>query len=118
MSDEQIEVHGSYDSGLRAGPRCLRGELHRARRHRRERGGRRRSGAPKVNIWAGWADPDRTRPWERDTLTNVWSTTKAVTSLCAHILIDRGELDPDAPVARYWPEFAQAGKDEIPVRWI
>src|SRR5215472_10613474 len=71
-----------------------------------------------VNLWAGWADPARSRAWQQDTLTNVWSTTKAVTSLCAQILIDRGELDPDAPVARYWPEFAQAGKDDIPVRWI
>jgi CubicO group peptidase (beta-lactamase class C family) len=59
-----------------------------------------------VYLWAGWADPDRTRAWQPDTLTNVWSTTKAMTSLCAHLLIDRGELDPDAPVARYWPEFA------------
>jgi len=50
-----------------------------------------------VNLWGGWADPGRSRPWQRDTLTNVWSTTKAMTSLCAHILIDRGELDPDAP---------------------
>jgi CubicO group peptidase (beta-lactamase class C family) len=71
-----------------------------------------------VNLWAGWADPGRTREWQEDTLTNVWSTTKAMTSLCAHILIDRGELDQDAPVARYWPEFAAAGKAEIPVRWI
>jgi CubicO group peptidase (beta-lactamase class C family) len=75
-------------------------------------------GEPVVNIWAGSADPDGSRPWQEDTLTNVWSTTKAVTSLCAHILIDRGELDPDAPVARYWPEFAQAGKEEMPVRWL
>ena len=75
-------------------------------------------GEPVVNIWAGWADPAMTRPWQENTLTNVWSTTKAVTSLCAHLLIDRGELDPDAPVARYWPEFAQAGKGGIPVRWI
>jgi CubicO group peptidase (beta-lactamase class C family) len=75
-------------------------------------------GKPVVNLWAGWADPARTRPWQLDTLTNVWSTTKAMTSLCAHILMDRGELDPDAPVARYWPEFAAGGKAEIPVRWI
>jgi CubicO group peptidase (beta-lactamase class C family) len=75
-------------------------------------------GQPVVNLWAGSADPARSRAWQRDTLTNVWSTTKAVTSLCAHILIDRGELDPDAPVARYWPQFAQAGKDDLPVRWL
>jgi CubicO group peptidase (beta-lactamase class C family) len=75
-------------------------------------------GEPVVNLWAGWADPGRTREWREDTLTNVWSTTKAMTSLCAHVLIDRGELDQDAPVARYWPEFAAGGKAEIPVRWI
>ena len=76
------------------------------------------SGQPVVNLWAGWADLARTRPWQQDTLTNVWSTTKAMTSLAAHILVDRGELDPDAPVAKYWPEFAAAGKGDIPVRWI
>ncbi len=65
---------------------------------------------PVVHLWGGWADPGRARLWQQDTLTSVWSTTKAVTSLCAHLLMDRGELDPDAPVARYWPEFAQAGK--------
>ena len=75
-------------------------------------------GKPVVNLWAGWADPGRTRAWQQDTLTNVWSTTKAMTSLCTHVLMDRGELDPDAPVARYWPEFAAGGKAEIPVRWI
>src|ERR1700685_35976 len=71
-----------------------------------------------VKLWGGWGGSGRERPWQRDTLTNVWSTTKAMTSLCAHILIDRGELDPDAPVARYWPEFAAGGKADIPVRWI
>jgi CubicO group peptidase (beta-lactamase class C family) len=71
-----------------------------------------------VSLWAGYADPARTRPWQEDTLTNVWSTTKAMTALCANLLIDRGELDPDAPVARYWPEFAAAGKAEMPVRWL
>ena len=71
-----------------------------------------------VNLWAGWADPGQTRPWEADTLTNVWSTTKAMTSLAAQILIEAGELDPDAPVARYWPEFAAAGKADLPVRLL
>jgi CubicO group peptidase (beta-lactamase class C family) len=75
-------------------------------------------GEPVVNLWAGWADRAHTRPWREDTLTNVWSTTKAMTSLCASVLIDRGELDPDATVARYWPEFAAAGKQNILVRWM
>ncbi len=76
------------------------------------------AGTPVVDLWAGWADSARTRPWQAGTLTNVWSTTKAMTSVCAHILISRGELDPDAPVARYWPEFAAGGKEDIPVRWV
>ncbi|HET7013979.1 MAG TPA: serine hydrolase domain-containing protein [Streptosporangiaceae bacterium] len=117
MSDEQIEVLGIYDPAFEPVRDAFVANF-------TERGDIGASvavvvqGAPKVGIWAGWADPDRTRAWERDTLTNVWSTTKAVTSLCAHMLIERGELDPDAPVAKYWPEFAQAGKAEIPVRWI
>ena len=75
-------------------------------------------GQPVVHLWGGWADKARTRPWQQDTLTNVWSSTKAITALCALVLIDRGELDPDAPVARYWPEFAAAGKAGIPLRWL
>ena len=63
-----------------------------------------------VDIWGGWVDEDRSRPWERDTITNVWSTTKTMTSLCALLLADAGELDLDAPVDRYWPEFGAAGK--------
>ena len=69
-----------------------------------------------VDLWAGHADAARTRPWERDTIVNVYSTTKGMTAICALRLADQGLLDLDAPVARYWPEFAQAGKSDIPVR--
>jgi CubicO group peptidase (beta-lactamase class C family) len=75
-------------------------------------------GEPVVDIWGGWADAEKTRPWVRDTITNVWSTTKTMTFLCALMLHDRGELDFHAPVATYWPEFAQAGKEKIQVRHI
>jgi CubicO group peptidase (beta-lactamase class C family) len=75
-------------------------------------------GEPVVDLWGGWADPEKTRPWERDTITNVWSTTKTMTFLCMLMLHDRGELDFHAPVATYWPEFAQAGKEKIEVRHI
>jgi CubicO group peptidase (beta-lactamase class C family) len=75
-------------------------------------------GEPVVDLWAGHADPAGTRPWQRDTLANVYSTTKGWTALCAHRLVDEGRLDLDAPVAKVWPEFAQAGKAEIPVRWL
>ncbi|MFI5586527.1 serine hydrolase domain-containing protein [Amycolatopsis sp. NPDC051758] len=77
-----------------------------------------RHGEVVVDLWGGWSGPDRTRPWQADTLANVWSTTKGMTALCAHRLADAGELDVDTPVAKYWPEFAAAGKSEIPVRWL
>ncbi|MFF5829942.1 serine hydrolase domain-containing protein [Streptomyces bacillaris] len=75
-------------------------------------------GRPVVDLWGGWADEARTRPWERDTLVNVWSTGKGPTALCAHLLADRGLLDLDAPVATYWPEFAAAGKEAVLVRHL
>ncbi len=68
-----------------------------------------------VDLWGGFADPAKTRPWERDTIVNVYSTTKTMTALTALLIADRGELDFDAPVARYWPEFAANGKGEIKV---
>jgi CubicO group peptidase (beta-lactamase class C family) len=71
-----------------------------------------------VDIWGGWCDSQRRRPWERDTITNVWSTTKTVTNLAALMLVDRGLIDAYAPVADYWPEFAASGKEAIEVRHI
>jgi CubicO group peptidase (beta-lactamase class C family) len=75
-------------------------------------------GGPVVDVWGGWADADRTRPWQRDTIANVFSVTKTMTALCALVLADRGDLDLAAPVARYWPEFAAAGKDGVLVRHL
>jgi len=75
-------------------------------------------GKPVVDIWGGHADKLKTKPWQRDTLVNVYSTTKGLTATCAHRLIDQGKLDPDEPVSKYWPEFAQAGKKDLPVRYI
>src|SRR5208337_1512500 len=71
-----------------------------------------------VDLWGGWMDAERSRPWARDTMVNVFSTTKGLTPVCAHRLIDQGALDIDSPVARYWPEFAQAGKEKLPVRFL
>jgi CubicO group peptidase (beta-lactamase class C family) len=71
-----------------------------------------------ADLWGGWADEARTRPWERDTIVNVYSTTKTMTALTALLLADRGVLDFDAPVARYWPEFAANGKERIKVRHV
>jgi CubicO group peptidase (beta-lactamase class C family) len=69
-----------------------------------------------VDLWGGFADGRRTRAWQRETVMNVWSVTKGFTSMCVHRLIATGQLDVDAPVARYWPEFASAGKEAITVR--
>lgn len=75
-------------------------------------------GEPVVDLWGGHADPERTTEWAEDTITNVWSITKTVTSLAALMLVDRGELDLEAPVARYWPEFAANGKEGVLVRHL
>ena len=70
-----------------------------------------------VDVWGGLADRKANRPWTRDTLALVFSTTKGMTAACVLRLVERGLLDLDAPIARYWPEFAAAGKAAIPVRW-
>ena len=71
-----------------------------------------------VDIWGGHTDIEQTKPWTEDTIVNVWSTTKTITSLAALMLVDRGELDVYAPVAKYWPEFAANGKENIEVRHL
>ena len=75
-------------------------------------------GEPVVDLWGGFFDKAHTKPWARDTIVNTYSTTKGMTARCAHRLVERGLLDLDAPVAEYWPEFAQKGKAKIPVRWL
>lgn len=71
-----------------------------------------------TDVWGGWVDEAKTRAWEADTITNVWSTTKTMTALSALVLIDRGALDPDEKVAAYWPEFAANGKGDVEVRHL
>jgi CubicO group peptidase (beta-lactamase class C family) len=75
-------------------------------------------GEPVLSLFGGFADPAKTRAWTADTLVNVYSTTKAMAAFCLHQLVEEGKVDLDAPVARYWPEFAAAGKAEVPVRWL
>lgn len=70
-----------------------------------------------VDVWGGVADPASQRPWTEDTIVTVFSCSKGAVAACANLLIDRGELDVDAPIASYWPEFAANGKGDIPVRW-
>ena len=75
-------------------------------------------GEPVVDIWGGFADADRTIPWQDDTIVGVASTTKTMTALCALLLADRGALDLDAPVVQYWPEFGNQGKERVLVRHL
>lgn len=75
-------------------------------------------GRPVVDLWAGVADGTTGRPWAEDTIVLVFSSTKGMTAILASLLAQRGQLDIDAPVATYWPEFAANGKEAIPVRWL
>ncbi|SLM96126.1 serine hydrolase domain-containing protein [Brevibacterium yomogidense] len=72
-------------------------------------------GQPVVDLWGGVADQETGRPWDENTRAVVYSSTKGVTAICAHVLVDRGELDLDAPVKKYWPEFATNGKEDTTV---
>ncbi|MEV4170844.1 serine hydrolase domain-containing protein [Nonomuraea sp. NPDC049709] len=77
-----------------------------------------RHGEPVVDLWGGWADPATRRPWRRDTIAPLASTCKTFASGALLLLAERGRVDLEAPVARYWPEFARQGKDEITVRTL
>jgi CubicO group peptidase (beta-lactamase class C family) len=117
MSENEAQVRGHCDARFTAVRRAFeenfreRGELGAAVAVTVD-------GRTVVDLWCGWADAAHSRPWEQDTLVNVWSTTKGPVALCAHILADRGLLDLDAPVAVYWPEFAAAGKEKVLVRHL
>jgi CubicO group peptidase (beta-lactamase class C family) len=71
-----------------------------------------------IDLWGGFRDQARTIPWDEHTITNVWSTTKTVTALATLMLVDRGQLNVDAPVAQYWPEFAANGKEVVLIRHL
>ncbi|EXJ85430.1 beta-lactamase [Capronia coronata CBS 617.96] len=66
-----------------------------------------------VDLWGGYADEGRTQPWTKDTITHIWSSTKTVAALATLILVDRGLLDLEAPVSKYWPEFGAEGKKDV-----
>ncbi|MFX1317237.1 MAG: serine hydrolase domain-containing protein [Promethearchaeota archaeon] len=68
-----------------------------------------------IDLWGGYADAAKTKPWQKDTIVNVYSTTKVATAICVLMLADKKIIDVDAPVADYWPEFAQSGKEKITV---
>lgn len=93
------DIQGEYDTRFAAVPQALGDALDAG-----DAGGSAAvfiAGEPVVDVWGGYADSQSTRGWERDTIVNVFSVTKTMTALCALILVDRGLLDPDAPVARY-----------------
>jgi CubicO group peptidase (beta-lactamase class C family) len=71
-----------------------------------------------IDLWGGDADAARSRAWERDTLVNLYSVGKALTAVCVLRLVEAGRLDLDTPVATWWPEFAQAGKSRLPLRYL
>ncbi|MFJ8532290.1 serine hydrolase domain-containing protein [Streptomyces sp. NPDC093591] len=117
MAEHEAQVHGHCDPRFAA----VRTAFEANFRERGELGAAVAvtvAGETVVDLWGGWADAAHSRPWERETLVNVWSTSKGPTALCAHILADRGLIDLDAPVATYWPEFAAAGKEQILVRHL
>lgn len=69
-----------------------------------------------VDLWGGHLTRDKTETWNENTVTNVWSSTKTMAAMCLLLLADRGDVDLHAPVQKYWPEFAAAGKDKVEVR--
>jgi len=112
-----LQIEGSCDSRFAT----VRNAFHENFAARGEVGGAvcvYADGKPVVDLWSGHADSARTRRWERDTVVDVASTSKGLTAICALMLVERGLLDLDAPVVHYWPEFAQAGKEKVLVRWL
>ena len=112
-----MEVHGSCDPKFQS----VRQEFERNFRERGEVGASvciTVRGETVVDLWGGMARPETQTPWKADTISIVFSSTKGATALCAHMVASRGKLDLDAPVVKYWPEFAQSGKEQIPVKML
>jgi len=112
-----MEIHGTCDPKFQ----LVRQEFDRNFRERGEVGASvcvTLHGETVVDLWGGKARVDTETPWTEETVSIVFSSTKGATALCAHMLASRGQLDLDAPVATYWPEFAQAGKAHIPVKML
>src|SRR5678815_2579918 len=117
MTESPIPINGVCDSRFAA----VRGEFERNFRSRGEIGAAvcvYQDGKKVVDLWGGHKDKERTVPWAEDTIVIMNSVAKSMCALCTHILIDRGLVDFGAPVSRYWPEFAQAGKERVLVRHV
>ena len=76
------------------------------------------AGRKVVDLWGGWAEAKKTREWQQDTIVCIYSATKAMTATCVHHLVERGLLNLDEPIATYWPEFGQAGKENVTTRMV
>ena len=114
---EAIDINGHYDPQFQG----VRDVFEQAFRQGDELGASvciTLEGETVVDLFGGYADEARTQPWQRDSLVNVFSTTKGMTALCALRLVEEGRLDLDAPVTKYWPEFAAEGKADLPVRYL
>ena len=72
-----------------------------------------RDGQIVVDIWGGVSNSDENTLWEKDTIVNVWSTTKTMAAICTLMLFDRGLIDLDSPVCKYWEAFAENGKEGV-----
>lgn len=114
MTSAAVSVHGLCDPAFDA----VREAFEENFRENRELGASvalQVDGVTRVSLWGGLAGRGPDVPWNEDTLVNVYSTTKGMASLCMHRLVDAGALDLESPVARYWPEFAAQGKQQIRV---
>ena len=112
-----VQVHGSCDPAFE----LVREEFARNLAERGEHGASVHltvDGKTVVDLWGGVADPDTGRAWDADTMTCVYSCTKGIAALAAHILVDRGLLDLDALVSDYWPEYGCNGKENTTVRML
>jgi CubicO group peptidase (beta-lactamase class C family) len=117
QADSDMPIHGVFDPAFGAVADTFAANF----RDRGEHGAAvavYRDGRKVVDLWGGWADPARTRPWREDTIVCMMSVGKGMAALCVWMLVDRGLIEMDAPVARYWPEFAQGGKAGITVRTL
>jgi len=117
MSDQRVPIHGVCEPGYAA----VREEFEINFRRRNEVGAAvcvYRDGRKVVDLWGGHKDLERNVPWAEDTIVIMNSLAKSMTAVCTHILIDRGQIDFNAPVATYWPEFAEGGKAAILVRHV
>lgn len=117
MQNARITVYGDCDKKFAGVKKAFAENFHR----NREIGASfavTLNGETVVDLWAGFEDKEKTRPWTENTLVCVFSSTKVPTALCLHMLVDEGKVDLEAPVAQYWPEFGQRGKSSILVKHL